>query len=246
MSNVTFDFHGKNVLVTGAGEGLGWAIASAFGQVGANVFANDLNPDRADKIAAHINQYGPGQAQAWQGDVSNKLLVGPMIEAMRDAFGRIDVVVNAAGVEKRGDLTRLDEWDWRRMMDVNLNGAFFVTQLAARVMAEEGGGVILHLGSIAGHPMPRPHSAAYSASKAGLIALTKAAAQEWGPFGIRVNTLCPGLVADETSDPAPTTIPLGRWGQAQEVAQTALFLCSAAASFITGQALHVDGGESMV
>lgn len=246
MSTFTFNFTGKNALITGAGEGIGWAIADAFGQAGANVFVNDLNPDRAERIAAHINQMGKGRAVGWQGDISNKLLVGPMIEAMRDEFGQIDIVVNAAGVEKQSLLTKLDEWDWRRMMDVNLNGAFFVTQLAGRVMSDEGGGVMVHVASTAGHPQPRTNSAAYSASKAGLIAFTKAAAREFAPHGIRVNAVCPANITDDSATTDLSSIALGRLGLAEEVAQVVLFLCSDAASYITGQALHVDGGDSMV
>lgn len=245
MSNFSFDFKGKVALVTGAGEGIGWAIAAALGAAGAQVFANDINPDRAERIADHIKA-GGGIAQAWDADVSNKLMVGPMIEGLRDRFGRIDIVVNAAGVEKRGRLYDLDEWDWRRIMDVNLNGCFFVTQLCGRVMAEEGGGVIVNLASTAGHPHPRPGSPAYASSKAGMIAFTKEMAAEFAPLGVRINALCPANIEGDSPHPSDLSrIPQSRMGRAEEVAGAALFLCSDAASFITGQALHVDGGETM-
>jgi NAD(P)-dependent dehydrogenase (short-subunit alcohol dehydrogenase family) len=245
MSNFTVNLKGKVALVTGAGEGIGWAIAAALGAAGAQVFANDINPDRADRIAEHI-QAGGGIAQAWDADVSNKLLVGPMIEGLRDRFGRIDLVVNAAGVEKRGRLYDLDEWDWRRILDVNLNGCFFVSQLCGRVMAEEGGGVIVNIASTAGHPQGRAGSPAYASSKAAMIAFTKEMAAEFAPLGVRINALCPANIEGDSPHPSDLSrIPQGRLGRPEEVAAAALFLCSEAASFITGQAIHVDGGETM-
>ncbi len=231
MSNFTVDLTHQRALVTGAGEGLGWAVALALAESGARVFVNDLNPDRADKIAEAIRAAG-GEAQGWQADVSNKLLVGPMIEAMRDAFGGIDIVINAAGVEKHGPLLNLDEWDWRRTMDVNLNGAFFVSQLAARVMADEGGGCIVNIASTAGPTLARPDATAYAASKAGLVGYTKSAAVEFAPLGVRMNAVCPAQLPDEARE--------------ADVAGAVLFLCSDAARDIIGQALHIDGGASLL
>jgi 3-oxoacyl-[acyl-carrier protein] reductase len=244
MSDFSVNLTGKNALVTGAGEGLGWAVAVALARAGARVFANDLNPDRADSVVAHICAQG-GEAQAYQCDISNKLMVGPLIESMRDAYGKIDIVVNAAGVEKRASLITLDEWDWRRVVDVNLTGAFFVSQLAGRVMKDEGGGVIINLASTAGHPLARAYSAAYVASKAGLVGLTKELAREFAAYGVRVNAVCPANIVGDSEPPSLDKVPQGRLGQPSEVAAVVLFLCSDAASFITGQALHVDGGESM-
>lgn len=244
MSSFSIDLNGKNALVTGAGEGIGWATAVALAEAGARVFANDLNPDRADKIADFITQQG-GTALGWQGDVANKLLAGPMIEAMRDEFDRIDIVINAAGVEKHSTLMALDEWDWRRVLDVNLNGTFFVSQLAGRVMADEGGGVIVNIASTAGHSLPRANRSAYVASKAGVIGFTKEAAREFAAYGVRINAVCPANIMGDSENANLDAIPQGRLGRPEEVASVILFLCSAAASFITGQAIHVDGGESM-
>ncbi|KAB2906077.1 MAG: SDR family oxidoreductase [Anaerolineae bacterium] len=244
MSNFKVDLTGKRALITGAGAGVGRATAMALAQAGAWVFCNDINPDRAQQIADEINAEG-GRAIGWHADVSNKLLVGPMVESMRDHFERIDIVVNAAGVEKRSTLIKLDEWDWRRVLDVNLNGAFFLTQLAGRVMADEGGGVIVNIASTAGHTLARESSAAYTASKAGMIGLTKESARELAAYGIRVNAVCPANIEEDS--PVETThhIPQKRLGTPEEVANVVLFLCSSAASYITGQAIHVDGGESM-
>ncbi|MCK6580890.1 MAG: glucose 1-dehydrogenase [Anaerolineae bacterium] len=237
------DLTGHAALVTGAGDGVGRAVALALAAAGAAVVVNDLNPDRADTVAERITVRG-GRALAWHADVANRFQVGSMIEAARDAFGRIDLLINAAGVLKRGAMGDLDEWDWRRVLDVNLTGAFFCTQLLSRVMTEEGGGVIVNIGSIAGHGMTLPDSISYVSSKSGLIGLTQQSARELAPRGVRVNAVCPGnLEADAVS--SPSAPPLGRPGSADEIAGVVLFLCSDAARFITGQALNVDGGAVM-
>lgn len=244
MSNFRVDLSGKNALVTGAGAGVGWAAATALAEAGARVFTNDLNPDRADRIAEHIQAQG-GTATPWQADIGNKLFVGPMIEAMRDAFGQIDLVVNTAGVERSGSFLKMDEWDWRKSIEVNLNGAFFVTQLAGRVMADEGGGVIVNLASPAGLGSTRAYPAPYAASKAGVIAMSREAARELAPFGVRVNVVCAANIAEDSPTDDLSRIPQGRLGRPEEVAGAILFLCSDAAAYITGQTLYVDGGETM-
>lgn len=240
--NFSVNLSGQAAIVTGAGADTGRAIALALAASGAAVVVNDLNPDRADTVAGEITAAG-GQAIAWQADVSNRFQVGSLIEGGRDAFGRIHILINAAGAMKLGAASQLDEWDWRRLLDVNLTGAFFCTQLAGRVMADEGGGVIVNIASSAGHPNPLPDGVGYVASKSGLVGMTKQIAHEFAPLGIRVNVVCPGNILEYED---PTVIPhnaQARWGTAEEVAGVALFLCSDAARFITGQAINVDGGD---
>lgn len=188
--------------MTGAGADVGRAIALVLAKAGAAIVVNDLNPDRAEQVAHEIIASG-GQATPWQADVSNRFQVGSLVEGARDAYGRIHILVNAAGSFKGGPMAALDEWDWRRLLDVNLTGTFFVSQLAGRVMADEGGGVIVNVASAAGHPNPLADGVGYIASKAGVLGMTKQCAREFAPLGIRVNAVCPGNI--ETSPPiAPT------------------------------------------
>jgi 3-oxoacyl-[acyl-carrier protein] reductase len=248
------DLSNRTALVTGAGRGIGRAIALALAEAGAGVCVNDINPDSAAAAARDILSRG-GQAFDYVADVANKLQVGPMIEAMRDRWGRIDILVNNAGVEPKASVLALDEWDWERTLNVNLKGTFLCTQLAGRVMRDEGGGVIVNIASIAGHKSPLPNASAYCASKAGVVGFTRECAREFAAYNIRVNAVCPGVIVTpmtekSRSDPDVMRkwledIPQKRLGEAEEVAGVVLFLCSDAASYLTGQALVVDGGKVM-
>jgi 3-oxoacyl-[acyl-carrier protein] reductase len=240
MPNFLVDFSGKTALVTGAGAGIGKAAALALSRAGASLVINDLNPDRVDRLVVEITMAG-GKAVGFDGDISNRFQVAALIERGRDAFGKIDFLVNAAGVYKAEALSEIDEWDFRRQVEVNLIGTFFCTQLMSRVMADEGGGAIVNLASTAGYP----NAIGYVSSKAGIVGLTKEAAQELASKNVRVNAVCPAYI-DENDMPKFENPPnaMRRMGSSEEVANLILFLLSDAAAFITGQAINVDGGES--
>lgn len=244
MSDFHVNLAGKAAIVTGAGAGFGHATALALSAAGASVLVNDLNPDRADDVVDEIRASG-GQAAPWQGDVSNRFQAAAAIEYARETYGRIEILVNAAGAFKSDALFDIDEWDWRRLVDVNLTGAFFMTQLLGRVMRDEGGGSIVNF-IVSSRRETMPTGIGYTAAKTGVLGLTQQAALEYAPHRIRVNTVCVGALEEEDM-PAPDAarVPLGRLASPEDAANAVLFLCSDAASFITGQMLTVDGGLSL-
>ncbi len=252
--NFKVDLSGQVALVTGAGRGIGRAIAIALADAGALVCVNDINPDTARATADEILASG-GQAFDYVADVSLKMQIGSMIEAARDRWGRLDILINNAGVEPKASVLALDEWDWERTINVNLKGTFLCTQLAGRVMRDQGSGIIVNIASIAGHKSPLPNASAYCASKAGVVGFTRECAREFAAFGIRVNAVCPGVIITPMTQKSRDDpdimrkwmedIPQNRLGEAAEVAAVVLFLCSGAASYVNGHALIVDGGKVM-
>lgn len=247
-TNFSVDFSGQAAIVTGGGGGIGRAVALALSAAGASVVVNDVNPDRADSVVDEIIAAG-GTAAPWQGDVCNRFQAAAMIEHARTLYGNVRILVNAAGVYKADTVYKLDEWDWRRLVDVNLTGTFFCCQLMGRVMTDEGGGVMVNVASSWALGGLLAQGIGYTASKAGVIGLTKAAALEFAPAGIRVNAVCPGgIVEDDMPEPDTARIPLAAHAAntPEAVAQSVLFLCSDAAAFITGQTLVIDGGAGLV
>jgi len=248
------EFEGKVVLVTGAGRGIGRAIAEAFAARGARVAVNDITPVNLDETVRRITAAG-GTCKDYVFDVAAKMPVQAMIEEIRDVWQRIDILVNNAGVEPHASLLEMDEWDWRRTLDVNLSGPFFTTQSVGRVMREQGGGIIVNIASIAGRAHGLKDRAAYVASKMGLVGLTREAAREFAAYNIRVNAVCPGVIETEMTAALRQNeamvhkwledIPQGRLGSVDDVVGLVLFLCSSDAAYVTGQAIHVDGGKVM-
>ena len=248
------EFSDKVVLVTGAGRGIGRAIAEAFAAESAVIAANDITPINLDDTIAHITDVG-GKAKGYVADVAGKMSVQTMLEEILDDWGRVDILVNNAGVEPHAPLLELDEWDWRRTLEVNLTGAFLTMQSVGRVMCAQGGGCIVNIGSIAGRAHGLKDRAAYVASKMGLIGLTREAARELAEYNIRVNTVCPGVIETEMTVELRQNeammarwladIPQGRLGKPEDIARVVIFICSDSAAFLTGQAINVDGGKIM-
>lgn len=249
-------FEGKVVLITGAGRGLGRALAQAFSLQGARVAANDLTPVNLDGTIASLKAKLPAKknadVQEYVADVSQKMAVQGMILQILDRWNRLDIVINNAAVHPKAPLLDIDEWDWRRTLDVNLTGAFFVTQVAARVMREQGGGVILNIGeAIDFYPGEIP-LAAYQATKQALLALTLQAANELKPYGIRVNALTCGLLEGDAfyemyPDYAQREKLLkdGKVQMPQHVAQQALFLCDPEQHQLSGKIWQIGTDESL-
>jgi NAD(P)-dependent dehydrogenase (short-subunit alcohol dehydrogenase family) len=250
----------KVVLVTGAGAGIGAAIAVAMAEAGATVVAADIDGDAAQATA---DKAGEIQARilALQADVSKLADIDRMVEATVDAFGRLDVIVNNAGVTRKAYIMDLTEDDWDRIHSVNAKGVFFCLQRAARQMITQGEGRIINIASIAGRGYPGTSNAAYAASKGAIIALTKTAAQQLAQHNINVNAICPGVTrtalgernmivraeeqgisVEEARKRHYAHIPLGRANEPEDIAAMAVFLASPGARNITGQAYNVDGG----
>ncbi len=242
MPKFSLDLSGKTALVTGSGAGSGRAIAIALAESGAAVALNDLNIERAEAVAAEAQARG-ARSLPLQGDVSNRFQTANMIEQTRDAFGKIHILVNAAGAFKAEPLLAIDEWDWRRQIEVNITGNFFCTQLVGRVMADEGGGRIVNLAAAVGIGGSLPSGIAYVASKSSVLGMTRQAARELAPYNILVNAIAAGNIAEDDMPPVPSQrVLLNRGGMPSDIAGAALFLCSDAAAFMTGQVLVVDGG----
>lgn len=242
---------GKVALVTGAQQGIGRAIALAYGRAGASVVLNYLdNEATAEESAAQIRALGQ-RAVTVAGDVAWAVDVRRMIEAAA-ALGGLDIVVNNAGIFPRVEFLDMTEAQWDEVLTVNLKGTFLCTQAAAQHMVQRGqGGVVINLASGAAF-RSSPRGVHYVASKAGIVGLTRAAALELAPYRVRVNAIAPGLT--DTAQPrygmseaelqaAARQVPLGRMGSPEDVADLAVFLASDESRHITGQTIHVNGGQ---
>ena len=242
---------GKTALITGAGRGIGKEIARALGNAGANLVISDIAADIASQTAAEL-QNGEIKTLAVAGDISKTADVDALFKAANEAFGGVDILINNAGITRDNLLARMEEKDWDLVLTVNLKGAFLCTKAASRAMMKKRYGRIVNISSVVGI-MGNAGQANYSASKAGLIGLTKSTAKELASRNVTVNAVAPGYIATDMTKDLPEeakakflqSVPLGRPGTPEDIAGVVLFLVSDAASYVTGQVIHIDGGMLM-
>lgn len=248
MNNDLFNLDGKVAIITGAARGLGKSMAIGLAKFGAHVVITDVI-DTSDTLE-EINKYDD-QSIDLQVDVSDESDVETMIKKTVDHFESIDIFVNNAGILKTANAEDFSEDDWKKVIDVNLNGVFLCAQAAGKQMIEQQSGKIINISSIAGLS-GYASSVAYSASKAGVISLTKTLAAEWGKHNIQVNAICPGVFATDMTEDylkdkdfkemIKTKVPLSRYAKSDELIGTIIYLASNASDYMTGHALVIDGG----
>jgi 2-deoxy-D-gluconate 3-dehydrogenase len=245
-----FKLDGKVALVTGASSGLGRVIAIALAEAGADVACHARSQGKADETCLAITKIGR-RAEAVTGDLAEKQTPTSLVEQTLQHFGRIDILINNAGMIRRAPAVECSEDDWSSVIEVNLSGIFRLSQAAGRRMIEQGSGKIINTASLlsfqGGVTVP-----AYTASKSGVAGLTKALANEWAKFNVNVNAIAPGYM--ETANTAPLRadetrnrqilerIPAGRWGSPEDLAGAAVYLSSEASQYMHGHILVVDGG----
>ena len=242
----------KVALVTGAGRGIGKEIAKTLASCGAFVIVNyNSSPEAAEQTVKEIIKHG-GMAAPVQCDVSDFDACGKMMEMIINNYGHLDILVNNAGVTRDGLIMKMSEEDFDRVLDTNLKGAFHTIRHASRYFLKQKSGKIINISSVSG-VMGNAGQANYSASKAGVIGLTKSVARELASRGITCNAVAPGFIETEMTDVLPedvkenllASIPLKRMGQTKDIAETVAFLASDKAAYITGQTICVDGGMGM-
>ncbi|MEI6915213.1 MAG: 3-oxoacyl-[acyl-carrier-protein] reductase [Armatimonadota bacterium] len=246
--------YGSVALITGAGragKGIGRSIALALAREGADIAIADFVKDAADAVASEVQALGV-QAIAVQGSVTNSDDVVRMVGEVNAKFGKIDILVNNAGITRDGLLVRMSDEDWHSVLDTNLTGAFLCTREVSKLMMKQRSGRIVNMASVMG-VMGNAGQANYSASKGGMIALTKTTAKELGRRGINCNAVAPGFIKtmmteempDEAKQKVSGQVPLDRLGTPEDVANVVLFLAGDLSSYVTGQVIHVDGGLVM-
>jgi NAD(P)-dependent dehydrogenase (short-subunit alcohol dehydrogenase family) len=251
-----FRLDGEVAIVTGGAQGLGEQMCIGLAEAGASVVVADLNLEKAQKVAEHIRTLGVS-ALAVKVDVTKKAEVETMVQKTLEQFGKVDVLVACAGVGQWMKAEDMPEEDWKRVLDINLNGVFFACQAAGREMIRRRKGSIITISSMSGIIVNTPQAQAhYNASKAAVIMLTKSLAAEWAPYNVRVNTIAPGymetqLVADllkerpEYGELWKKLTPMGRLGRPEEIKGPCVFLASPASSYLTGSVLVMDGGYTI-
>lgn len=246
-----FRLDGKTALVTGGSKGLGRAMAQALAEAGADVAICSRTAGEAESASREIAGSTGRRVIGVQADVTDRISVAAMVDHCNEVFGKVDILLNNAGVNVRKPTPEVTEEDWDSVLDITIKGSFLCSQALLPGMIDRNWGRIVMLGSIMSH-VAIPGRAAYASAKAGVLGLTRALALEAAPHGVTVNCLCPGVFATPMNlplmnDPAAYQtflgkIPMGRWAQPEELAGAVVFLCSSASGYMTGAALTIDGG----
>lgn len=246
-----FRIDGKLALVTGGAGGLGLTMATALAEVGADVALADRSLAACEKAAAELAAATGRKTKAYEVDVTSPASVEQLVKTIEAEMAPIDVLLNSAGVNVRGNAAELSEADWDLVIDVNLKGTFLCSRTVGPGMVKRGWGRVINMGSILA-VIALPGRAAYASSKAGVVNLTRVLGLEWAGTGVTANAICPGPFGTEMNrplldDPAKyqdfvRQIPMGRWGDLHEITGAVVFLASDASSFVTGSSLFVDGG----
>lgn len=246
-----FDLTGKVALITGASGGLGQVMAEGLAEFGADVALADYQPEGANKVKNKILQMGK-QAEVYQVDVTKKDQVYQIVDKIVKDFGKIDILINSAGINNRKPCVEYAEEEWDSIVDINMKGTFLCCQAVGKVMLKQKRGKMINLGSVSS-VLGHPHHAPYAASKGGVHLLTKVLAVEWAQEGINVNSIGPAyvktpltedyLAIGDNYEKIAKTIPMGRLGEPSDIVGAAVFLASAASDFVTGHLLLVDGGR---
>jgi len=247
----SFRLDGKIALITGGSKGLGLTMATALAEAGADVALSGRTIATCNDSAKALASATGRRAKGFAADVTSAPDIERLVKEVENSLGPIDILINNAGVNIRGTVDQLAESDWDSVINTNLKGPFLVARAVGPRMVKRGWGRVVNLGSILGS-VALPGRAPYASSKAGVINLTRVLALEWAGTGVTANAICPGPFATEMNlpllnDPVKyqefvKKIPMGRWGELDEIAGAAVFLSSPASSFVTGSAIYVDGG----
>ncbi len=245
---IQVDLSGQIAIVTGASRGIGKSIALTLGLAGAKVACVARNVEKLTEVADAIKAAG-GEASIHQCDVTNSKEVQTVLDTVANDWGRIDIMINNAGITADGLIPRMSDEDWDQVITTNLRSVFLFTRGAINVMMRQRSGRVINISSVSGL-MGNPGQANYSASKAGVIGMTRTVAMEIAKRKVTVNAICPGFISTEMTDTlgdavldeVKKRVPVRRMGQVEEIADAVLYLCSSSASYITGQVLTLDGG----
>jgi 3-oxoacyl-[acyl-carrier protein] reductase len=246
------DFNGKVAIITGSGRGIGFEIAKSLAKHGCSIVISDIDQEICENAAKNIDVETGVEVFALKANVTKMEEVENLIKKTQEKFGRIDILINNAGITKDNLLLRLSPEDWSKVIDVNLNSVYFCTKAVIRTMLKQRYGKIVNVSSVVG-VMGNPGQANYAASKAGILGFTKSIAKEFGAKGITCNAIAPGYIQTEMTDSLPKEyldnimklVPAKRLGTTEDVSNLVLFLASDLSAYITGQVISVDGGMVM-